>query len=648
MAEATPSRDKLLGKVKNTTIELGPCFKDLKIIDYVKENDIVLIFQDTDSTEKAKAHMADVSNYLLKFSIFEAIVSDQILHKLSLESSWASSLNILDGFKDRTNDKIKMFKNLVNEGELELQEIAFMKEQNINREFADQVLGNLIMDIHRRDQSLNHLNAVKEYEILKTIKECEANGKVIAGNKNIECLEEQLSLVESEISGNIELSLDSFKNHLDKFITEKEKLRNKKNPLEKLRKSYTKTLKKLMSDLIPCFEDFIYADCLNNDLISKLDASEKIIENNINIEEAKKSLSICITAEPYLLAELSNVNDEIFKIGNAFEASSTTDYCKHHANCIRAINRNTLNLQRDLQSLSIKTELRLNITKRGDFVTKVELEGSARPEMSFTSLNIINPEDAPLSSKTLALKNQLDLLEAHKAKLLNQIAKKAFYENQLQEFIAKKEEIIRQREASSNALKKKNEQIKINYQTLLNITSIQGLKYKSEYMTLLVIIFFKNFSLSRKPGVCSRSKPFFERTEILANEFYKEIIKSKQIKVSCCCGNPIRAVHECDSFSIEDTIKLMMEGKVLMGFKDLSRQVKGTTSSDESYRDSMFYCLRDCITLIVLQQQIDLNIDYKAALRQMKGWEKEGIDLMNTLNYRKIAMQIERDKFPHK
>lgn len=643
----SPSNQMLLGKIKATFPKLGLCYQNLRIFEYVSKGSDFLVFQDLNSTREAKDRMTFVSNYLLKFSIFECIISDQIIHKLSIESAWSASLEILQGFEARTLEKITMYENAVADGLRELHEIASMKEQNINREFTDQVLGNLLMDIHRRDQSLNHLNATKEYEIIKTIKECEANGKVIAGRKNIECLQEQLTLVRSEISNSIDSSLNNFKNELTSLINDKENLRSMGNPLENLRNSHIETLQQSMLKLTSCFDHFIWADCLNNDLTSKLDASEKIIENNINIEEAKKNLSICVTAEPYILAELSHINEEIFKIESAYRAYATSDRCDHYGTVLAATNKNVISLQKDLQSLKVKTTLNLNTKKNGDFITDINLKVKAKPKITCSSLEIIDPDAAPLSGKTLELKTQLDILVGHKINLENQIARRIFYENQLRDFMAKEEEIKRQREATSNALREKNEKIKRNYQILLNIENIQGLKFKSEVMTLLVIIFFKNFSVSRKPGACSGSKSLFETSEISANDFYKEITKSKDIKVSCC-GDPFKAVHECDSFTIEDTIKLILEAKVLMGLKDTSRRNQTTSRENESYVDSMFYCLRDSITLTVFQKQIELDIDSKAAIKQMKDWENEGISLMKTLNYRNIAKDMELSRFPHK
>ncbi|OMJ71115.1 hypothetical protein SteCoe_30766 [Stentor coeruleus] len=638
---------KLLGKAKITTPRLGPCYHNLKIIEYVNQGNNTLVYQDPDSMKEAKERMTSASDYLLKFSLFEGIVADQMLHRLSIEKKWSSSLEILQGFEARTFEKISINECIVAEGERELIEIDSMKEQNITREMNDRVLENLIINIHNRIQSIAHLNATKEYEILKTIKICEANGKIIAGKKNIECLKEQLSLVKSEISNSIESSLNNFKNELDSLITIKENLRSMGNSLENLRDSHLNTLQESILKLIPCFEHFIWADCLNNDLTSKLDASEKIIENNINIEEAKKSLSICETAEPFLQAMLNYINDEILKIDSSYRAFAAIDRTNHHDTVLVAMNKNMITIQQDIANLKVKSELTLEKSYDGKFLTNVELSGRIKPKISFSPLEIIDPNAAPLSGQTLELKNQLDSLKVYKTSLEDQIAKKVFYKNQLRDLMAKEEEIKKKREASSNALREKNEGIKKNYQILLNKVSIQELNFRSEVMSSLVIIFLKNFSVRSKPGICSRSGSLCESTDISANEFYKEIIKSKQIKVKIC-GDYLKPVHQCSSFSIEDVKKLIFQSKVLMGLKDSSRRVQETERPNESYVDSMFYCLRDSIKLLVLQQQIDLNIDSNAAINQIRIWEKEGIDLMRRLRYEKIASLMDKEKFPLK
>ena len=595
-------------------------------------------------------------SYQYKLEIYSAIYSKIIQIETKFRSSAQTLTELMEKKQENINSEIRNYLIKYEEGEISKKEMNDADNKITFQKFLDDVANNLLLLLFDKSIRMWNLKMVESYERFRVQKKVEADKNTEGSRRILDILNVQNSVLSNNYGPVLMQKLEAH----SKFILEmKEIITVNENftSFDNIGTLDDQNVNVYSLKMLQFFENFI-----NNVLDTKLRIQEfefqnRLIENELGIWEARNEFSQEEAACPYLNAAIKYLSKKLWKVDHRLAVYDTVSRLERLDVCVNEGNKSISTLTSAVGSITMTGNAHLHNDSRTHYGTPnftyyvSSIEENYRINKARVDLSLSDPTPQKKN------KNQIDN-EKEKEGIVRDLNEsiersKNFYvaEHKLREALKKDDDDRKNFDINLNKAKSKFEKY---HPSLLNFSEEHQsteLSLKKDLIPTWVCMLTKYLNITK-----SRLFTKFDKHDFLATNLHPQKMidilyqilldnqKIRQKKFRLFGSDEFIKVFNCGVISIDIIIEFLTHPRIYGCFKDnktLSGQTFEGHLRSENCNENLIKCIKDSISIIIIGEQLEFNINKKLAHSRIKKIQNDGIIILNQNGYKRFADKVE-------
>lgn len=604
------------------------------------------IFYNNDYVYRLRQRITETVKFYSLFTIVEGIFIDisrlKGLFEIDKDKSYiylGESLNNVDMKINALESEIERVKK----------DLSALEEEKIRRQTTVTAVAYNDSQMKETAQGMTSQNKARtiiDGARLKEMLEAKEKAKLLSEKdvfpENVKLLHQQKTVLLSDMKDKLEKNVEDLYSKWISIEQYYQKIKAIGNPLDNEILLDLVELSTMSDNILPCLEQLHKTRMILFDLEQDVTLKDKII--NINYEIANKKVQIAgqEAAKPFLESLLDMINDKYRNLKAQHKTYVTNDRVDHLSICVDDINQNFHDLTTDLSGIS------------GTILS----DRSVSIHVPIRKLKYPNPKDFKQSKESKEANDILTDCKNEKDKYERESKLLETYKHELIELEKKKNSFVRERATERTALDNFYIKIAESYKSLLatkpdfsNEDFIKTFIYDVSMLNCLLSVLLKYICIAKLPGCCScGSVPDHLAVEITATQLIKIFVKilgdAMKVKMGCCSGDDLDKLYGCKNIDLNDLLNLLLNIRVLGSLRDEngSQQKVVNKIRSESINHSLFYCLREMMSVKNIQYEYLYQVNMERTVNTIKTYEQSMMQTFYMLKYVKIFSKAGQNK----